>query len=177
MTPSPGKGPGKGPGEGPLAKRATGADRVAGPILLVSLALLVAGLLLPAITIRSFGFSHDYSLLDSVFAFLGEGDWFLFAVVALFSIVFPLVKIVTGLACWYAVDAGGLTARRMLDGLGALSKYSMLDVFVIALVVLVADGRLLSSADIGVGAMLFSLAILLSSWAIWRLARLARTAA
>lgn len=159
----------------PLAVRANGADRLLGVALLVSLGLLVAGLLLPAITIRSFWFARDYSLLDSVVAFLDAGDWFLFGIVALFSIVFPLGKILTGLALWYLLDAERPGVQRVLDGLGAVSKYSMSDVFIIAIVVLVADGRLLSSADIGIGTIVFSLAVLLSTWAIWRLARLART--
>ena len=159
---------------GPLARRASGSDRALGVALLVSLAMLVAGLLLPAITIRSLWFARDYSLLDSVLAFLDDGDWFLFFVTALFSILFPLGKIVTGLALWYALDASTPAAHRVLVWLGTLSKWSMLDVFIIALVVLVADGRLLSSADIGVGAIVFSLAVLLSTWAVRRLGRLAK---
>lgn len=158
---------------GPLVRLARGADRALGPMLVVSLALLVAGLLLPAITIRSWGWSRDYSLLDSVWAFLRAGDWFLFVVTAVFSIVFPLLKIVTGLALWYALDASRATTRPVLDWLGALSKWSMLDVFIIALVVLVADGRLLTSADIGLGAIVFSVAVLLSTWAVRRLGKLA----
>ncbi len=162
---------------GPLSRRARGADRALGPALIVSLALLAAGLLLPAITIRTFGFARDYSLLDSVLAFLDDGDWFLFAVTFVFSILFPLFKIVTGLALWYVLDASGTATRPVLDWLGALSKWSMLDVFIIALVVLVADGRLLTSADIEVGAIVFSVAVLISTWAVRRLGRLAGNAA
>lgn len=158
---------------GPLSRRAHGADRALGLVLVASLALLVAGLLLPAITIRSLGFARDYSLIDSVIAFVDDGDWFLFVVTALFSIVFPVFKIVTGLALWYGLDASQATARRGLDWLAALSKWSMLDVFIIALIVLIADGRLLSSADIGLGAIIFSIAVLASTWAVRRLARLA----
>jgi paraquat-inducible protein A len=159
---------------GPLSRRAAGADRMLGPLLVASLAALVTGLLLPAITIRSLGFARDYSLFDSVVAFLDEGDWFLFLVVFVFTMLFPLVKIATGLALWYVLDGSRPAARSVLEVLGALSKWSMLDVFVIALVVLVADGRLLTSADIGVGAVVFSAAVLLSTWTIWRLARLAK---
>ncbi|NBP72227.1 MAG: hypothetical protein EBU57_03380 [Alphaproteobacteria bacterium] len=49
----------------------------------------------------------------------------------------------------------------------------MLDVFIIALIVLVADGRLLSSADIQIGAVAFSAAVLVSTWATRRLSLLA----
>lgn len=158
---------------GPLSRRATGVDRYLGVALVISLLALVAGLLLPAITIRSLGFARDYSLLDSVVAFLDDDDWFLFVVTALFSIVFPLFKILVGLVLWFAFDASGTATRPLLGWLSALSKWSMLDVFIIALVVLVADGRLLTSADVGIGAIVFSVAVLLSTWAVRRLAQLA----
>ena len=158
---------------GPLSKRATGLNRWLGLILLVALVALVTGLLLPAITIRSMFLAREFSLVESVFAFLGEGDWFLFVITFLFSIAFPVVKIVTGLLLWFFLDATGSYARPVLGWLAMLSKWSMLDVFIIALIVLVADGRLLSSADIQIGAIVFSGAVLVSTWATKRLSELA----
>jgi paraquat-inducible protein A len=158
---------------GPLSRRASGFDRWLGVILLASFAALVAGLLLPAITIRSMFIGRDFSLLDSVVAFGEQGDWFLFIVTFVFTIVFPLFKTVTGLALWFVIDATGSFARPVLGWLAALSKWSMLDVFIIALIVLVADGRLLSSADIRIGAVAFSAAVLVSTWATRRLSLLA----
>ncbi|MBO6784747.1 MAG: paraquat-inducible protein A [Alphaproteobacteria bacterium] len=158
---------------GPLSRRATGIDRSLGLVLLASLAGLVAGLLLPAITVRSMFIGRDFSLLESVFSFLQSGDWFLFLVTFLFSVVFPVLKIVAGLVLWFVVDATDAYARPVLGWLATLSKWSMLDVFIIALVVLVADGRLLSSADIQIGAIVFSVAVLVSTWATRRLSALA----
>ncbi|MEP4380523.1 MAG: paraquat-inducible protein A [Alphaproteobacteria bacterium] len=158
---------------GPLSKRAQGFDRVLGLILVVSLGALVAGLLLPAITVRSLFISQDFSLVESVLAFLDDGDWFLFVITFLFSVVFPVVKIVTGIALWFFLDATRGYARPVLGWLATFSKWSMLDVFIIALIVLVADGRLLSSADIQVGAIVFSVAVLVSTWATRRLSALA----
>ena len=91
----------------------------------------------------------------------------------LFSVAFPIVKILTGLALWFFLDATGAYARPVIGWLAAMSKWSMLDVFVIALIVLVADGRLLSSADIQIGAIVFSCAVLVSTWATRRLSGLA----
>lgn len=158
---------------GPLSRRAAGIDRALGVVLLASLAALISGLLLPAITVRSMFIGRDFSLLESVFSFLQAGDWFLFAVTFLFSVVFPVFKIVAGLVLWFAVDATSVYARPLLGWLATLSKWSMLDVFIIALVVLVADGRLLSSADIQIGAIVFSVAVLVSTWATRRLSMLA----
>jgi paraquat-inducible protein A len=158
---------------GPLSRRANGIDRLLGLVLLASLGALVVGLALPAITVRSLFFAQDFSLFESVLAFLEDGDWFLFVVTFLFSVVFPIAKIVVGLALWFALDATGAYARPVLGWLAAMSKWSMLDVFIIALIVLVADGRLLSSADIQIGAIVFSGAVLTSTWVTRRLSVLA----
>ena len=161
---------------GPLSRRAAGFDRALGPILVVTLGALVAGLLLPAITVRSLFISQEFSLVESVLAFLDQGDWFLFIITFLFSVVFPVVKIMTGIALWFFLDATSGYARPALGWLATLSKWSMLDVFIIALIVLVADGRLLTSADIQIGAIVFSVAVLVSTWATRRLSALAGNA-
>lgn len=158
---------------GPLSRRAQGFEKSLGLILVASLAALIVGLLLPAITVRSLFITQNFSLVESVLAFLEQGDWFLFAITFLFSIAFPVVKIVTGIALWFFLDATSVYARPVLGWLAAFSKWSMLDVFIIALIVLVADGRLLSSADIQIGAIVFSVAVLVSTWATRRLSTLA----
>ncbi len=162
---------------GALRERAHGLDRWIGLVLVAALALLAAGLFLPAIEISSLFFlSREFSLVESVFSFLEAGDYFLFAVTFVFSILFPTFKIVTGLVLWHAADLSGSSARSLLNGLTAASKWSMLDVFIIALAVLVADGRLLTGADIRVGAIVFSVSVLISTWAVRRLSLLANAA-
>ena len=158
---------------GPLSRRAQGFDRGLGLILVATLGALIAGLLLPAITVRSLFISQEFSLVESVLAFLDQGDWFLFIITFLFSVVFPVVKLIAGIALWFFLDATSGYARPVLGWLATFSKWSMLDVFIIALVVLVADGRLLTSADIQIGAIIFSVAVLISTWATRRLSALA----
>lgn len=158
---------------GPLFRRAQGYEKLLGPILVASLAGLITGLFLPAITVRSLFISQEFSLVESVFAFFKEGDWFLFIVTFLFSVAFPVVKIVIGIALWFFLDATSRYSRPVLGWLATFSKWSMLDVFIIALIVLVADGRLLTSADIQIGAIVFSGAVLVSTWATNRLSAMA----
>ena len=45
---------------GPLSRRATGIDRLLGLVLFASLVALIAGLILPAITIRSMFLATDF---------------------------------------------------------------------------------------------------------------------
>ncbi len=112
-------------------------------------------------------FETGYSILSSVAALAGDGDWFLAAVVGMFSIVLPVAKIAFAAWAWFT----GRVDARPIRALGALSKYSMLDVFVIAVAVLALDGRLLTSAQAGPGIVCFTVSILLSSWALHRLGR------
>lgn len=159
---------------GALRERASGLDRWLGLVLAAALVLLALGLFLPAIEITSLIFiRREFSLVDGVFQFLEAGDYFLFAVTFGFSILFPTFKTVTGLVLWYAGDVSGSSARALLNSLAVASKWSMLDVFIIALVILVADGRLLTGADIRIGVIVFSASVLISTWAVRRLSLLA----
>jgi paraquat-inducible protein A len=152
-----------------LAARSAGADRLVGVWLVLAAGLLGAGLFLPAVTVRRFFLAKQYSLAGGVFAFLEGGDWFLFAVTFAFTILFPVAKVAVCLALWFVVRGASPQAARLAQLLAALSKWSMLDVFIIALVVLVVDGRLLSSADVHAGVIAFTGAVLLSTYAVRRI--------
>src|SRR5687768_12822374 len=109
-----------------LAATASGRDRLVGPLLVLALALLVAGLAMPAITVRQFLFGREFSLFDSVLAFWEAGDYFLFAVTLVFTILFPIAKILICLVLWYAADVHTAAARRLAQAMSVASKWSML---------------------------------------------------
>ena len=157
-----------------LAAASAGADRWMGACLGLSGALLLAGLWLPALTVSAFFHSEQYSLAGAVFGFAAAGDWFLFGLTFLFTVLLPLAKVAACLALWFAAPRGA--GARLADGLAALSRWSMVDVFIVALVVLVVDGQLLTSADIHAGIVVFTAGVLLSGWAARRVARLAAAA-
>jgi paraquat-inducible protein A len=146
-------------------------DPVAGVLLLIALPMLVGGLLMPAISITKLMlFADTYSIFGAVFTFWTAGKYWLFAVVFFFSLVFPAVKILLAMWAWvFAVDDHDVTLR-VLRIFAAISRWSMLDVFIVALTVLVIDGSLLTSADIRFGIVLFALSVILSSIALHRIA-------
>ncbi|MDP7486631.1 MAG: paraquat-inducible protein A, partial [Alphaproteobacteria bacterium] len=152
-----------------LASSSTGADRWMGVWLGLSALLVCAGLFLPAVTVRRLFLSEEYSLAEGVYSFLVAGDWFLFLVTFAFTIVFPISKVGVCLALWFLSPRGSQRSVKFAGTLASLSKWSMLDVFVIALMVLVVDGRLLDSADIHVGVVAFTGGVLLSAWGARRI--------
>ena len=147
--------------------RRSGAHLRLGAWLVLSGALLAAGLFLPAITLGPVFFTERVSLAGAVFGFAAAGQWFLFLVTFLFTVAFPLAKIAVCLALW-AGPGGGGAAVKLAEWLSALSRWSMVDVFIVALVVLAVDGRVFGAADVHAGVIVFAAGVLLSTWAARR---------
>ena len=143
-----------------------------GVLLLAAAPMLVAGLTMPAISVsRLVFFEQQYSLMQAILAYWSQGQWALFILVLVFSVLIPASKVLIGLWAWVAGQNRPQLVRRMLRVLGAISKWSMLDVFIVALTVLVVDGRILDSADVHVGIILFAAAAIASTLATQRLNR------
>ena len=148
-------------------------DRLAGGLLMVALPLLVAGLTLPAISItRLFVFTDTYSISGAVFEFWARGNYLLFAIVFFFSLLFPTAKILIALWAWSTgeEDEESEKLRRICRLFAVVSKWSMLDVFIVALTVLAVEGSLLAAADVHLGIVLFAVSVILSTLAVQRLA-------
>lgn len=147
-------------------------DPLAGVLLLASAPLLAAGLLAPAVSLTSFVvFGATYSILDGVLAFWSDGRHGLFALVFAVSVVLPVVKIAAGAWAWWRPGDPGGTRTRMLGFVAAVSRWSMLDVAIVAILVLALEGSLITTADIHLGLVLFAAAAAVSSAALHRLVR------
>ena len=145
---------------------------MSGVLLLAAAPMLVAGLTMPAISVsRLVFFEQQYSLMQAILAYWSQGQWALFILVLVFSVLIPASKVLVGLWAWVAGQNRPQLVRRMLRVLAAISKWSMVDVFIVALTVLVVDGRILDSADVHVGIILFAAAAIASTLATQRLNR------
>jgi paraquat-inducible protein A len=162
-------------GKGPrsLLASAKGPDRLIGWGLLLAAFLLMAGWLLPMMTLSRFVFlSQEVSLLQGVWELAKEGEYFLFALLAGFSILFPAVKLLLGLLLWYGAAEPSRQGSwlRWLDFIG---RWSMLDVFVVALIVVAVKVSLIDDVELHGGLYAFTLAILLSMLCLRRMEVLA----
>ena len=158
-----------------LAASATGLDRLVGVAALASLALLVAGWILPVMTVRAFFvLPRRISLTDAVRELWQADQLALLALLLVFSAAFPLVKIVLALTLWYRTDRSGPRLQRSLSLLAELAKWSMLDVFVVALTVIGTQVAVIGNAFVNPGFYAFVAAILLSMVVVRRVVALAR---
>jgi len=115
----------------------------------------------------------EYSLLSASLAFWDKGHYSLFVLLFGFTVALPALKIAAGLWLFYLARPNPQTLRHWVEPLSALAKWSMLDVFVVAVIVLALEGSLITAASLGSGIALFAASVLLSGWAYGRLLCLA----
>ena len=132
-------------------------------LLLGALALLFYGLRAPILTLEQFYFfSNTVSLLSALQTLARQAEWGLFVLVGSFSVVFPVLKNLLLLSIWNLDVAEGGAHRRHLHWLGVFSKWSMLDVFVVALLVVSVKLGSLAQARVEHGIYAFAVSVILT---------------
>ncbi len=155
-----------------LHRVATGIDRwVVGPLLCTALVLLVAGIVLPSLTVSTLAIlSNSVSILSGLVVLWDDDQYFLFTVLFVFSVLFPAVKLLFGLWVWFF---SGHPSHGAISRLDSLAKWSMLDVFVIALVVAALNVTVISGVLVHAGLYMFTGSVILSKLALARIKRVA----
>jgi len=115
------------------------------------------------------------SILEGVSELYGDGSYVLASLIFVFSVLFPIVKLSLLVVIWLK----SFTMRRrrvVLHWLAALGKWSMLDVFLAAVMILVIQARGLVRVQPLLGIYLFAAAILASIGLTMLIAHLAEAA-
>jgi len=115
------------------------------PLMLFAASFCLAlGLVLPLIRLeRLYFFTQEPSLMEIISGLWTEGESLLAVVVALFSVVFPIVKLGT----LHVLSYGATHERPAIPAwLKTLSNWSMLDVLLVALVIFAAKTSGLAAA-------------------------------
>jgi paraquat-inducible protein A len=116
------------------------------------------------LTVIAMGSTQTDTVFDGVLALWQAGMWPLALIVMCASIVIPLIKIAVLL---FLVLSIGIRTRRLertriyrfIEGIG---RWSMLDVYLVSLVVAVSNLGALSSAHADVGALAFAAVVIVT---------------
>ncbi|UVC07300.1 paraquat-inducible protein A [Rhizobium sp. TH2] len=148
--------------------------RIVLPVLFVLAPFLFAfGITLPLMTFEKlFFFEENPSLTGIIWSLYDNGDYALALVVALFSIAFPFAKMV-------AITAEALAAPGEASGWFAkfvpfLTKWSMMDVMLVAIVIAAAKTSGLANAFTEAGLWCYAGSALMTTVIQWLVARRAR---
>ena len=113
-------------------------DKALGPLICICAAAWMSGLVLPLMTVEKvFVFVDTYSIATVMLTLLEESEWLLSALIFLFSVVMPVVKFDQLYRVWFQFDVSGVSIDKAQRRIDAVSKWSMGDVFVVAVVVVI----------------------------------------
>jgi paraquat-inducible protein A len=134
------------------------------PLLLAAAGgCLWAGLVLPIMEVRSWiFFSEPFSIVEGLRLLLDKEDYLLAAIIGAFSVLFPAVKLLLLLVAWVLLRLGRRAPVWWLAALDVVGKWSMLDVFVVALIVFSAKASVFTDADVRPAVAPFTAAVVLT---------------
>lgn len=130
-------------------------------LLVLCTSTFVLGIWAPMLTLTKLVWiSNTFSVLSGTWQLASEGEYVLFALIGTFTILLPAVKLAILFRAWNG-DRGHRWAHRHLGWLNALGKWSMLDVFVVAILIASVKLGALASIEIHYGLYAFSAAVVL----------------
>jgi len=135
-------------------------------MLLIAAGCFVAGIFLPFTAVTKLWlFENQMSVWQGLRVLLDAGELFLFLILFVFTVCFPTVKISALLALWLYPGLTADQARGFFKFVSHLGKWSMLDVFVVAILVLTVKSTGVASIKVGSGFFLFFVSVMLTQFA------------
>jgi paraquat-inducible protein A len=135
-------------------------------LLVVALLLFGTGVFFPFFHVTKFWLFDDaVSVVGGIITLFREGEYFLFAVLTLFTLVFPCVKLGLLGIIWLERDHDLARVHRLHHWVEALGKWSMLDVFVVAILIVAMKSAAVAEIHIGLGLYLFTFSVIATQFA------------
>ena len=135
-------------------------------LLLAAIAMYLPANVLPIMTVTSLGNTQSDTIMSGVIYFIHSGSWPVALVIFIASIFVPILKllILTGLLIsvqrrwqWRPVD------RTRLYGLTeAIGRWSMLDIYVVTILVALVHLGALANIEAGAGAVFFAAVVVIT---------------
>jgi len=142
-------------------------------VLGITLFFLGVGLVAPIITLKKFVLiENTFSVLSGTIELLTEGHIFLFLLISGFSVVMPLLKIAVLNRLLWAGDSRVDNLDKYLHWMHLYGKWSMLDVFVVAVLVVSVKLGAIASVEMRYGLYAFAAAVILTMYVTARVVSL-----
>lgn len=133
-------------------------------MLMIALGILLLGIGLPMINIEKFFiFDNQVSLWSGTMGLFSAGEYFLGSVLLLFSIVFPIIKNLILIGLLMQLKRLQAHADLLWHALAVFGRWSMLDVFIVAVLVCSVKLGMLAQAELLSGIYFFTASVLITN--------------
>jgi paraquat-inducible protein A len=135
-------------------------------VLVTALLLFGTGIFFPFFHVTKFWvFDDAVSVVGGIITLFHEGEYFLFTVLTLFTLVFPCVKLGLLGVIWLEREHDLARVHRLHRWVESLGKWSMLDVFVVAILIVAMKSAGVADIHLGTGLYLFTFSVVLTQFA------------
>jgi paraquat-inducible protein A len=130
-------------------------------LLILSFVVFGIGLWAPLLTLKKLIFvTNTFSVMSGISQFFQEGQYGLFLLIFVFTLVLPCFKLVVLFTAWNS-DYKRVSRQRHLEWLSALGKWSMLDVFIVAILIASVKLGSIASIEVHYGLYIFTAGVIL----------------
>ena len=151
----------------PISSR---ADSLIFPVLLVAVLSLGLGVYLPVVEVSNLAiFSNQFSIAEAALELLKDEQYLLGFVVIVFSVVFPLGKILAALVLWQRFRKTGAAPDRWIGRLEFFGRWSCADVLLVAMAIVVVKTSGIANARMEIGMWFFAASIVLMGIGVYLL--------
>ena len=152
------------------------ADRFIFPVLLIAALSLVLGVYLPVVEVSNLAiFSSRFSIAEAALELLKDEQYLLGFVVIVFSVAFPLGKILAALVLWQRYRKRGAAPDRWIGRLEFFGRWSCADVLLVAMAIVVAKTSGIAYARMEIGMWFFAASIVLTGIGVFLLKKATAT--
>jgi paraquat-inducible protein A len=132
-------------------------------LLLLALGFFLAGIFRPFTAVTKLWlFENQISVYKGLTVLWQADELFLFLILFVFTVIFPFIKINAMLVLWLNPSLDHKRAQSLFHFVANLGKWSMLDVFVVAILVLTVKSGGLAKIQVEEGFFLFFVAVMLT---------------
>jgi paraquat-inducible protein A len=132
-------------------------------LLAAATALLGTGIFAPMLTVEKFFvFSDTVSLVSGLVDLAISGEWFLFGLIGAFSVLLPVFKLGLLFVVWNVDPAGSDRHVTKMRWMSQWGKWSMLDVFVVAIFLVSVKLGSIARVEVHFGVYAFAASVLLT---------------
>jgi len=143
--------------------------------IIIALVSLIIGISSPLLTLQKLYFlENQVSLISAVGQLYAKREWLLFFIIGGFSLCLPFIKILSLASILHIPHQGNSFLDKLLQGIEAIGKWSMLDVFVVALLLVSVKLGALVQVTVHEGVYFFALSVLLTMIASFWIGYLAK---
>jgi len=131
-------------------------------LLVISSLLLIAGFVMPMMTVTKFMMvTNSFSIVSGIWQLLQDGQFFIFLIVACFSIILPIVKVSLLFNLLHPSTTHPNRRKKLLQLMHDYGRWAMLDVMVVAILIVTVKLGAIASIQVHTGLYVFGLAVLL----------------